>query len=70
MMTREEYSIWWHTWSEYEYLSEPVSTLVAHIHALHERIDELPEEHRCACAYEDPRANCSTHAPEGYSREK
>lgn len=69
MMTRDEYAAWWREWSNKDDLPEPVNTLVEHIWALQERIDALPEEHRCACAYEDPRARCAVHAPKDYSRD-
>lgn len=80
-MGRDEYAKWWidNTDAEGEVLAtlpEPLATLAAHVMALQERIDRLPDpdEHdkahghdcrcsatRCACDYDHPRAVCMTH---------
>lgn len=75
MMGYGEYARWWieNTDDDGELLAslpEPDATLAAHIMALQERIDRLPEPDdpmpntwstQCACAYDDPRAVCMTH---------
>lgn len=63
-MTRDEYQQWWLALPEDETtLDEPIRTLVAHISALQDRIDELPDDLRCCCAYDHPDDKCMVHAP-------
>lgn len=63
MMTREEYDAWWIAWGDSDDLPEPVGTLVDHVAALQGRIDQLPEDLRCCCAYDHPEMVCMVHAP-------
>lgn len=60
-MNREEYTKWW---LETSFSEEPIDTLIRHIEALQERIDNLPDELRCCCAYDYPEDICMTHAVE------
>jgi hypothetical protein len=80
-VSRDQYTQWWmdNTDDEGELLAslpEPVATLAAHVMALQERIDKLPDpdEHdqahgrdcrcaaiQCACAYDHPAAICAWH---------
>lgn len=80
-MNREEYNRWWqdNTDDDGELLAslpEPVATLAAHVTALQERVDHLPDpdDHdkahgrdcrcktvQCACAYDHPAAVCMVH---------
>jgi hypothetical protein len=80
-MDRDEYAKWWieNTGNDGEVLAslpEPVATLAAHVMALQERIDGLPDpdDHdkahghdcrcaatQCACAYDHPDAVCMVH---------
>lgn len=74
-MTRAEYDRWWLDATDED--GEPradlppiVATLAAHVLALQERVDQLPDpDHpeatawttRCACAYDHPASVCSVH---------
>jgi hypothetical protein len=63
MMTREQYANWWLAWPDVPAeTTELLSTLVDHVTALQDRIDRLPGELNCCCAYDDPRDVCMTHA--------
>jgi hypothetical protein len=62
MMTQDEYAAWWIAWGDSDDLPEPVSTLVDHVAALQDRIDRLPEDLSCCCAYDHPDAVCMIHA--------
>jgi hypothetical protein len=61
-MTRDEYLDWWIDLPDDQAeVAEPVRTLVAHIEALQSRIDDLPEDARCCCAYDHPDDVCVVH---------
>lgn len=70
-MTRDEYNTWWLAQpDDLAELPEPTRTLAAHVLALQERIDALPEYEdanggpfRCCCAYDHPDDVCMIHAP-------
>lgn len=77
-MDHAAYDAWWeqHTDADGELLplDEPAATLAAHVRALQDRLDRLPDPHaadrgetnawsgQCACAYEHPQSRCMTHA--------
>jgi hypothetical protein len=69
-MTPDEYTDWWIKHSDDDNLPEPIATLAAHVMALQDRIDGLPEhdsgclehDHRCCCAYDHPGDICQPHA--------
>lgn len=62
MMTQQEYSEWWIALpDDWTTLDEPIHTLVGHVSALQDRIDELPDELRCCCAYDHPTDVCMSH---------
>ena len=80
-MTRDQYDRWWQDNTDADgeplaTLPEPIAALAAHVLALQERIDRLPDptEHdrahgaecrcyatQCACAYDRPGAVCAFH---------
>jgi len=63
MPTRDEYLRWWATPNQ-DINPIPPSialTLMLHVEALTSVIDSLPDEYRCACAYDYPSDVCSTH---------
>jgi hypothetical protein len=62
MMSQQEYNEWWIGQPEDPAeLGEPTSTLVEHVMALQQRIDDLPEDLNCACAYDHPNDVCMVH---------
>jgi hypothetical protein len=67
MMTRDEYVAWWGANTDDDgelapWLSDVDAALAEHVMALQDRVDRLPDELRCCCAYDDPRDVCLTHA--------
>lgn len=65
MLTRDDYDAWWQEYTDDDgeliTLPEPVATLAAHVMALQGRVDHLPDELRCCCAYDHPDAVCMVH---------
>ena len=66
LMPWDQYDRWWmdNTDDEGELLGtlpEPVATLAAHVQALQGRVDELPGDLRCCCAYDHPEMVCMVH---------
>lgn len=77
MLSWDAYADWWQENTdedgELRPLGEPIATLAAHIMALQERIDRLPDPHaadrgetnawatQCCCVYDHPDAECMSH---------
>lgn len=60
-MTQDEYNRWWIDQGFEDDLPEPIATLAAHVVALQERIGQLPDNLKCACAYDHPADVCMAH---------
>lgn len=65
----DAYWQWWIERGSDEDLPEPIASLVDHVEALRERIDQLPmhddgcecKAHQCCCAYDRPEDVCLVH---------
>lgn len=61
-LDQAEYARWWLQTEATE--SDPViQTLARHVVAFQDKILALPEDQRCACAYDHPDDICMTHKP-------